>query len=157
MGDFDDFVWPPPQSEIDAFEVVDLENGLSGRPAPRVSATAITQIAATRPDLATPIVRSATPKPAPGPAPEFTWPPVGDTPDAIVLVDATLDGGSPWAPSSEQDSLADAATSAAYRSPGGLAAPGWTLWAAVLLVCAVGGAVLERHLHTRLVPVSAAD
>src|SRR5262245_41447734 len=131
----DDFVWPPPQSEIDAFELVDLESGKSHFPGAD----------AHREEPTTVIRRSRSPLTAP----DFTWPPVEDPHQAIVPLDVTLDGGSPWVRSDDLDTLGDAETLIAphpqrfwgrdSRRP---AAPSWMRWAAAVLLFAGGGVLL---------------
>jgi hypothetical protein len=146
MRDSDDFAWPPPQSEIDAFEVVDLKSGLSHNPSAEGSGfqprlVAHSDVAGAPRDPTTVIRRST----ALWTAPDFTWPPAEDSSAAIAPVDATLDGGSPWVRAGERDTLGDAETLIAPRAPRRSTPARWTRLAAALLLLAGGGALLERQ------------
>lgn len=152
MGNSDDFAWPPPESEIDRFEIVDLERGVTHGP-PR------------NPDTSAP--RRSRAEPAPtivprGPAarqtaPDFTWPPADDPREAIVPLDVTLDAGSPWAPAGEPGSPGEAETLVLHARRV-LRAPGeWKRWAAAILLCVAGGALLERQVQVGLERLADAD
>jgi hypothetical protein len=140
MGNPDDFAWPPLESEIDGLEIVDVETGAARAvrgvdPAPLIEREPTT------------VVRVPAARHIPH---DFTWPPAEDPRDVIVPLGATLDGGSPWAPVADRDSIGDAETLVAHarRRPH----PGreWLRWAAALLLFAAGGALLERQVRDGL-------
>lgn len=127
-----DLIWPPPESELDAIEVIDLDH------ASPVSLSGIRAVAGDRRAVSASFEAATI-------VDDFDWPPPADDfARSIVILDATADADSPWFGS--HDELRSAPAALVARRARFAAVPPWLRAAAAVVLCVGGTLLIAPHL-----------